>query len=269
MRAASEADDFRMRARLLALITIASPPLFVFIGVTRGLIGRPFTDETVWLGVWVATIAYVLLRRPPSDVVGAVSLRLRVAHGISASLILLFVVFHLTNHLSGLIGPDVHAAIMKAGRTIYRSTPVELLLISLLLFQIITGVTLAARWSRGAGDGFRVLQIGSGLYLASFIVTHLNSALVGARAVRHIETDWAWASGGAEGLIFDVWNIRLVPHYGWGVFFVVTHLMLGLRQVLIAHRFDARTVNRLWAGGIAASAAVATAIMSGLLGFRI
>jgi hypothetical protein len=45
--------------------------------------------------------------------------------------------------------------------------------------------------------------------------------------------------------------------------------MLGLRQVLIAHRFDARTVNRLWAGGIAASAAVATAIMSGLLGFRI
>jgi hypothetical protein len=119
-----------------------------------------------------------------------VSLRLRVAHGISASLILLFVVFHLTNHLSGLIGPDVHAAIMKAGRTIYRSTPVELLLISLLLFQIITGVTLAARWSRGAGDGFRVLQIGSGLYLASFIVTHLNSALVGARAVRHIETDW-------------------------------------------------------------------------------
>jgi hypothetical protein len=144
-----------------------------------------------------------------------------------------------------------------------------LLLISLLLFQIITGVTLAARWSRGAGDRFRVLQIGSGLYLASFIVTHLNSALVGARAVRHIETDWAWASGGAEGLIFDVWNIRLVPHYGWGVFFVVTHLMLGLRQVLIAHRFDARTVNRLWAGGIAASAAVATAIMSGLLGFRI
>jgi hypothetical protein len=119
-----------------------------------------------------------------------VSLRLRVAHGISASLILLFVVFHLTNHLSGLIGPDVHAAIMKAGRTIYRSTPVELLLISLLLFQIITGVTLAARWSRGAGDRFRVLQIGSGLYLASFIVTHLNSALVGARAVRHIETDW-------------------------------------------------------------------------------
>ena len=269
LRRASQPQDFRVRARALAFMTVAAPPLFVFIGVTRGLIGRPLTDEMVWVGVWLVTIACVLTRRVPADVVTPVSARLRVVHGISASLIVIFVVFHLGNHLSGLMGPDVHASIMKAGRTIYRSAPIEVLLIGLLLFQIITGVTLATRWSRRPGDGFRVLQIGSGLYLASFIVTHLNSALVGARAVRHIETDWAWASGGAEGLIYDSWNIRLVPHYGWGVFFVLTHLMLGLRQVLVAHRFDAHSISRLWAGGIAASAAVALAIMSGLLGFRI
>ena len=113
-----------------------------------------------------------------------------------------------------------------------------------------------------------MLQIGSGLYIASFIVTHLNSALIGARAVRHDETDWAWASGAPEGLIHDAWNIRLVPHYGWGVFFVLVHLSLGLRQVVIAHGVAPRLVNRLWVGGVVVCGAIALAIMAGLLGLR-
>jgi len=128
---------------------------------------------------------------------------------------------------------------------------------------------MARRWSRLPGDGFRVLQVGSGLYIASFIVTHLNSALIGARAVRHVETDWAWASGAPEGLIHDAWNIRLVPHYGWGVFFILVHVSLGLRQVLSAHGVAPRLVNRLWMGGVAGCGIVAVAIMAGLLGLRI
>ncbi|WP_342725520.1 hypothetical protein AAFG07_00410 [Bradyrhizobium sp. B097] len=39
------------------------------------------------------------------------------------------------------------------------------------------------RWSSLPPDVFRVLQIGSGVYLATFIVTHLNTAFVSARAV--------------------------------------------------------------------------------------
>jgi hypothetical protein len=39
----------------------------------------------------------------------------------------------------------------------------------------------------------------------------MNSALISARLIRHIEMNWAWASGGQAGLILDVWNIRLVP----------------------------------------------------------
>lgn len=270
LRAASDPQDWRMRTRSLAYLAMAAPPLFVFIGVTRGLIGHPSSDEAIWLGLWGAVIAYVGLRPPAAADAAAVARpRLRVVHGVSASLILLFIAFHLTNHLSGLIGPDVHAAIMKSGRTIYRQPIVEPLLIGLLLFQIGSGVALARRWSRLPGDGFRVLQIGSGLYIASFIVTHLNSALIGARLARHVETDWAWASGAPEGLIHDAWNIRLVPHYGWGVFFVLAHLLLGLRQVLVAHAAPLPVVNRLWAGGIVACGAVALAIMAGLLGLRI
>jgi len=268
LRSVADPVDARVRARSLAYLTMMAPPLFVWIGVTRGLIGRPLSDQTIWLGLWVAAIAYLGLR-PPAAATGAPSPKVRIVHGVAASLILLFIGFHLTNHLSGLIGPDMHAAIMKAGRSVYRRPLVEGLLVGLLLFQIATGLALARRWSRLPGDGFRVLQIGSGLYIASFIVTHLNSALISARAVRHIETNWAWASGAPEGLIHDAWNIRLVPHYGWGVFFILVHVSLGLRQVLIAHGLAPRLVNRLWMGGVVGCGAIALAIMAGLLGLRI
>ena len=267
LRSVADPGDERVRARSLAYLTMVAPPLFVLIGVTRGLVGRPLSDEAIWLGVWVAAIAYVALRPPVGA--RAVSPRLRVVHGVAAAIIVLFIGFHLTNHLSGLIGPDMHAAIMKAGRTVYRRPLVEGLLVGLLLFQIATGLALARRWSRLPGDGFRVLQIGSGLYIASFIVTHLNSALISARAVRHIETNWAWASGAPEGLTHDAWNIRLAPHYGWGVFFVLVHLLLGLRQVLLAHAVAPRCVNRLWIGGLLVCGAIPLAIMAGLLGLRI
>jgi hypothetical protein len=267
LRDAAAPGDRPARARSLAYLTVAAPPLFVFIEVTRGLIGHPLSDEAIWLGLWGAAIVYIGLRRPATP--SATSPRLRVVHGMSAALILVFIAFHLTNHLSGLVGSDVHAAIMKTGRAVYHRPVVEVLLIALLLLQIATGVTLAVRWSRLPGDGFRVLQIGSGLYIASFIVTHLNSALIGARAMRHVETDWAWASGAPEGLIHDAWNIRLVPHYGWGVFFVLTHLLLGLRQVLIAHAVPLPLVNRLWAGGLLVCGALASAIMAGLSGLRV
>jgi hypothetical protein len=118
-------------------------------------------------------------------------------------------------------------------------------------------------------DAFRIFQIGSGAYLAAFILTHLNSALISARAVHHIETNWAWASGAPTGLIHDAWSIRLVPHYALGVFFVLAHLCSGLRGVLMAHGVGATSANRIWAAGLVVSGLVSVAIMSGLCGARI
>jgi hypothetical protein len=138
-----------------------------------------------------------------------------------------------------------------------------------MLFQVISGARLAWRWSGVPGDAYRVFQIGSGTYMAAFIVTHLNSALVSARTVHKIETDWNWASGAPTGLIHDAWNIRLVPHYAFGVFFILAHLCSGLRGVVIAHGMTATVANRLWAAGLVISGLVSVAIMSGLCGVRI
>ncbi|MGY4475115.1 hypothetical protein [Bradyrhizobium sp. USDA 3364] len=267
-------SSFELRARRLAYISIAAPPLFVLTGVGLGLLHIPVSDELVWVAGWLAACLYVLLgreqERPANPAAIAPSIaRWRVTHGIAAAVILLYVAFHLTNHLLGLLGPEMHGAVMKLGRTVYRSSVIEPILVSLMLFQVAIGVRLAWRWSALPADAYRGFQIGSGVYLAAFIVTHLNSALVSARAVHHIDTNWDWASSAPTGLIHDAWSIRLVPHYALGVFFVLAHLASGLRGVLIAHGVTTTVANRIWAIGLAAGGLVAVAIMSGLCGVRV
>jgi hypothetical protein len=264
-------SSFELRARRLAYLTIGVPPLFVFTGVALGLMHLRISDELVWVVGWLAACVCVLLGSesvPEPSAPRPVS-RLRVAHGVVAALVVSFVLFHLSNHLLGLVGPDLHASVMRLGRRVYRSSVVEPALVGLMLFQVISGARLAWRWSGTPVDAYRVFQIGSGTYLAAFIVTHLNSALVSARTVHKIETGWAWASGAPTGLIHDAWNVRLLPHYAFGVFFILAHLGSGLRGVVIAHGMNAAGANRLWAVGLIVSGMISVAIMSGLCGVRI
>lgn len=275
-KASPSPSSFELRARRLAYLTIGVPPLFVLTGVGLGLLHISLSDELVWVAGWSAACIYVLSggEAEPRPAVRPVPAKpsiakWRVAHGVAGALILGYVLFHLTNHLLGLLGPDVHAAVMKAGRLVYRSPVVEPILVALMLFQVAVGARLAWRRSSRPADAFRVFQIGSGVYLAAFILTHLNSAFVSARAVHHLETDWAWATSAPTGLIHHAWSIRLVPHYALGVFFVLAHLSSGLRGVLIAHGMSTTVANRTWAAGLLGSGLVSAAITGGLLGVRV
>ena len=255
----------------LAYASLAAPPLFVLLGVARGLLHIHIPEFTLWGACWMAAAVYVWFApgMAPADRIQAPPAAWRVAHGISAAFIACYVLFHLTNHLFGLAGPDTHAAIMKAGRTVYRSAFIEPVLVTLLLFQVGSGVRLAWRWSSARNDVYRIFQVGSGAYLAAFILTHMNSALVSARAVHKIDTDWGWASGAPLGLIHDAWNIRLLPHYALGVFFIIGHLCSGLRVVMLAHGVRVRVADRIWCAGLVAGAAIATAIICALCGLRV
>jgi hypothetical protein len=268
---AAQPTRFDLRARRLAYASIAAPPLFVFAGVGLGLVAPAVPDVAAWIAVWlVAGLAVALGGNQAAPVTPASSIAgWRVAHGVAAALIACFVLFHLANHLSGLDSPQTHAAIMKAGRKVYRAALVEPVLVVLLLFQAASGIRLAWRWSAARTDAYRVFQVGSGAYLAAFILTHMNSVFVSARAVHKIETGWDYASGAPTGLILDAWNIRLLPHYALGVFFVLGHLASGLRVVLIAHGFDTKLANRAWAAGLAVAALIAAAVVSGLCGVRL
>lgn len=255
----------------VAFLVLAAPPLFVLAGVVSSLLHAPIRDLWSWSIFWLAVGAGATISGPGK---GAQPVeprpgRLRVAHGIAALAILIFVAFHLTNHLAGLFGPAAHARVMAAGRVIYRSRLVEPALVCILLFQVLSGLRLAWRWSARRLDAPQLIQVGSGVYLAAFILTHMNSAFVSARWVHGIQTDWAWATGAPAGLLRDGWNIRLLPHYALGVFFVVAHLFCGLRIVLLAHGVARRAADRLWACGLLCAATISSLIAAALCGLRV
>jgi hypothetical protein len=256
-------------ARRLAYASVASPTLYVFLGVVQALVRSPIPDEIVWCVIWLAlTIWWRLARDPVAEPTPAVG-RWRGVHGITAAILCLYALFHITNHLFGLVGPDAHAAVMRMGRVVYRSGVGQPLLVAAMLFQIGTGLYLAWRWSAARHDFQRTFQVASGGYLSLFILGHMNSVFIYARTVLGIPTDWNFAIGAPTGLIHDAWNIRLLPHYALGVFFVLSHLASGLRVVLIAHGVDRHEADRLWMAGAATSAAISAAIMAGMCGVRI
>ena len=256
-------------ARRLAYASVAAPTLYVFLGVVQALVHSPICEEIVWcvicltIAIWSQSARNLVAAPVPA--VGC----WRVAHGLTAAILCLYVLFHLTNHLFGLVGPDDHATFMKIGRVVYRSSIGEPLLVAAMLFQIGTGVYLAWRWSAAAQGFHRTYQVASGAFLSLFILGHMNSVFIYARSFLGIPTDWNFAIGAPTGLIHDAWNIRLLPHYALGVFFVLSHIASGLRVVLIAHSVDRCNADRLWMICVAISIVVAAAIITGMCGVRI
>jgi hypothetical protein len=257
--------------RRLAYVSVVSPTLYVFLGVAQALLGSSIPDPWVWCAIWAgATLwAYHSVRYETHHETLPDVARWRVAHGISAAILCIYVLFHLANHLVGLIGPAEHGAVMDVGRFVYRAPFIEPLLITAFLFQIGSGLYLAWHWSAARHGFFRTFQIASGVYLSIFVLGHMNSVFIYARTYLGIPTDWNFAIGAPTGLLQDPWNIRLVPHYTLGVFFVLSHLVAGLRVVLNAHGTDRLIATRIWFIGVALSGAIAAAIIAGMCGVRI
>jgi len=152
-------------------------------------------------------------------------------------------------------------------RLVYRARFIEPIVIALFLFQVASGGVLLWSYIGRSTDGFRTLQIATGAYLFFYVLGHLNSVRV-ARTITKVQTDWNWATGAPSGLIHGAWNIRLLPHYLIGVFFVLTHLVLGLRVVALARDTPREKADFLARIGIGVAAVVATAIMIGLSGLH-
>jgi hypothetical protein len=262
------------RAKDVAFLAVAAPPLYVFLGVLQSMAGSTIPDPIVWSVFWLGAAAYCIdygdgpaaAAQAPAPARPA----LRIAHGLAAvKLIAVFLGVHIANHLAGLLGPEAHASFMKAVRHLYRAPLVEPALVGLFLFQVWSGIRLATGHLSRAMDRFRALQVASGIYLAFYLLGHMNSVFVYARLALRIETDWGFATGEPAGLVADAWNIRLVPHYALGVFFVLAHLASGLRAVLLAHGTRRTTADRWAIGGFAAAAVVALLIILALCGLRL
>jgi hypothetical protein len=272
LAAVEKPNALQLRAKQVAFLSVAAPTIFVFMGVLLYMAGNPVPDEMVWSVIWVSAIFYVSLgdRGLAKTAPARAAPSLRVAHGVSAlAIILLFLGLHLSNHLVGLAGPDAHAAVMKVARIVYRAKAIEPVLVGLFLFQAGSGLWLIHRSLAQPMDRFRAFQLASGMYLAFYVVGHMDSVFIYARTYLGVDTTWVWASGGSAGLIRDAWNVRLIPHYWLGVFFVLAHLSAGLRVVLLAHGWRKVIADRIMISGSLVGGLVATLIMLAMCGMRV
>ena len=257
------------RARAIALLAVAAPALFVFLGVELYMLRDPVPDIWLWVTFWLGMTALAAFRGgevTTPAAAGAAPVQLRVAHGIAAlGVIVIFLALHLANHLTFILGPDTYRAVMKAVRHVYRQEVLQPLLVALFLFQVGSGVYLATHAAQPM-DRFRTFQIATGIFLAAYVLGHMNSVFVFARLYLGIDSDWSFATGAPAGLVKDAWNIRLVPHYGLGVFFVLSHLAAGVRAVLLSHGVARRYADRFLISSATAAGLVAFVIMFGMCG---
>jgi hypothetical protein len=269
----AEPSVAQRRARAIALLAVATPPLFVFLGVELYMLHDPVPDIWLWSTFWIGMMALAAFwgsNAIAPAVARPVPARLRVAHGLSAlCIIAIFLALHLANHLTFILGPTTYREVMKVMRHVYRQEVLQPLLVVLFLFQVGSGVYLATCASARRMDRFRTFQIATGIFLAAYVLGHMNSVFIFARLYLGIDTDWAFATGAPAGLIKDAWNIRLVPHYGLGVFFVLSHLAAGGRAVMLSHGVRQRYADRFLIGSATAAGFVAFVIMFGMCGARL
>ncbi len=257
--------------RRLAYATVMAPTLYVFLGVVTYMVKSRLPDEVVWSVLWVA-MAGIALASPDTEkpANGPCSVtRWRVVHGITAAVIVFYIAFHVINHVFFLASSETYNAVQHIGATVYRNPIVQPILVLLLLLQTITGMRLFWHWSGKRGDVFRSFQLAAGLYLAVYVIGHLDSVFVYARSYLNTPSDWAFAVGAPDGIIHGAWNIRLLPHYLLGVFFVLGHLASGARGILLAHGVGRRVVDRGWILTVSASMILAIVIVLGMSGMRI
>jgi hypothetical protein len=147
------------RARTTALLAVAAPSLFVFLGVEFYMLHDPVPDTWVWVAFWLAMATLAGFWRketpapPPANAAPAPP---RVAHGISAlAIIAIFLAMHLANHLTFILGPDTYRAVMRAIRYVYRQEFVQPYWLRFSCFRSAAGCTsphtpTCGRWTVSA-----------------------------------------------------------------------------------------------------------------------
>jgi hypothetical protein len=129
----------QLRARRLAHLAFTSPSLFVFIGVVFYLLGSANGDYLFW-AVLCAAVLVLMAGSTGADAPTAAGVPasppawLRVSHGSSAlGIVLIFLAWHLLNHMTALWSFDTNETMMKALRKWYRFDLVQPVLVALFV----------------------------------------------------------------------------------------------------------------------------------------
>ena len=224
----------QIRTRQFAHLAFAAPPLFVMIGVFFYMLNVPNGDYAFWAIAWLGVIGFAAFVSPTNEMPAAAPRWLRTAHGFSAgAIIVIFLAWHLANHVTAAWSLETNKQIMDLLRVWYRSDIVQPILVALFAFQLLSGLRLL--WAAIKADIYSSIQTATGTFLIVFMTSHLIAVFILGRMFLGVDTTFAWASGAPTGLLHDAWNVRLIPHYSLAPLFVISHLAMGLRAVLIGH----------------------------------
>ena len=151
---------------------------------------------------------------------------LRRIHRITAGVLGLFILVHLSNHLALLVSPTAHLQVMEALRPFYRPLFIEIPLLAAFLFQIALGVRLALRrpWPR---RNWPLAQRISGLILALFLLQHIIAAIATRVVYDSIDTNVYWAAAVVSAAP-HIWYF--VPYYFLGCLSLFVHLASHLHK---------------------------------------
>lgn len=145
---------------------------------------------------------------------------LKILHRISGIFICVFIGIHLANHLWSIFGVKEHIEMMNKLRVYYRNPVAEILLITSIVIQIISGINLFISNKEKAKTGFDKLQLCTGLYLLVFLFIHLT-AVFGARLFFHLDTNFYF---GVAGINTFPLNLFFIPYYAIAVISFFCHV---------------------------------------------
>jgi hypothetical protein len=141
-------------------------------------------------------------------------------HYLTGLVLSVFIGFHLINHLAALKGIEAHIEFNKILRLVYRNPVVEILLVTAVVIQIISGIKLYREKREHVHSAFEKLHLLTGLYLAAFLVLHVGAVFIG-RTVLKLDTNFYF---GAAGLNTFPFNLFFVPYYTLAIVSVFGHV---------------------------------------------
>lgn len=182
-------------------------------------------------------------------------------HRMGACVLGAFLTLHLFNHLLAIGSPEAHIHFMEAYRAVYRNRVVEIILLLCSASQVASGLTFVRRRWRDRHEGLDPLQLGSGLYLAFFLLVHVGAVLAG-RMRFGLDTNFYYAAAGMHVLPYRYF---FMPYYFLAVLAITVHLARALHW--LAHdRLSAGALRVAKTLLVVSGVAVATLIVAAFSG---
>jgi hypothetical protein len=146
-------------------------------------------------------------------------MNMRTLHYASGIVLSLFIGMHLCNHAWAILGIEQHISLMENLRLVYRNIFVEVVLLAAVVLQVVSGITLVRKRKGTPKLGWDRWHIGSGLYLAFFMLFHTSAVVIG-RWVLHLDTNFYF---GAAGINAFPTCLFFVPYYILAIMAFFTH----------------------------------------------